>query len=183
MMEQGFALWITGLPASGKSTLARALKKKLADYGINIQVLESDAVRKVLTPEPTYSSAERDRFYSSLLYIGKLLIDNGVNVIFDATANLRKYREMAKKAIPKFAEIYLDTPLEICMERDPKGIYKKGKDGRSSTVPGLQSTYEKPLNPEITLHGDKNSPDYMVEKILEMLSEKKFTPKIGCLKN
>ena len=82
MTEPGWAIWITGLPASGKSYLSRALKGKLSDIGVQVQILESDVLRKVLTPKPTYGQEERDTFYNALVYIGRLLVNNGVNVIW-----------------------------------------------------------------------------------------------------
>jgi adenylylsulfate kinase len=148
---EGFAVWITGLPASGKSSITRELMKKLDALGVPMVVLESDKMRKILTPEPTYSEKEREQFYRAIVLIGELITRSGMNVIFDATANQRGYRDHARSLIRKFVEVYVDCPLEICMKRDPKGIYGRAMSGKAMTVPGVQASYEPPLHPEITL--------------------------------
>lgn len=152
-MIPGWAVWITGLPASGKSTLARAVASKLEDMGVRVQVLESDELRRVLTPRAGYSDEERETFYNAMVYIGVLLTSNGVNVLFDATANRRRWREKAREEIPRFMEIHVDTPLEVCRKRDPKGIYRKADQGRADTVPGAQEIYEAPKDPELRVGG------------------------------
>lgn len=172
-MKKGWAIWITGLPASGKTTVAKLLREKLREEEIKVQVLESDELRKILTPDPTYGSQERSIFYNSIVYIGTLLTDNGVNVIFDAVANRRKWREKARKNIKQFVEVYVDTPLAVCMERDPKGIYEKAEKGKASTVPGLQAGYERPENPEVVVDGT-DDPGKAAEKILKVMKENEF---------
>jgi adenylylsulfate kinase len=150
-MTPAFGLWITGLPASGKSSITRALVDELASRGVRVVVLESDVLRQVLTPQPTYSDAERQTFYRAMVYIGSLLVSHGVPVIFDATANRRAYRAAAREAIDHFMEIYVDTPLAVCMARDPKGIYARAVSGEASTVPGAQASYEPPDRPELVV--------------------------------
>lgn len=168
-MNTGFAVWVTGLPASGKSTMTSALIEKLEALGVNVAVLESDVLRKVFTPKPRYDEEEREIFYQSMLYVGQLLTQHGVSVIFDATANRRAYRAAARAVIPHFLEVFLDSPLSICMARDPKGIYKKGREGAASTVPGLQSAYEPPENPELVIQGGEENPESGAQKVIEVL--------------
>ena len=146
-----FAIWITGLPASGKSTIVSALKPQLEGLGLTVEVLESDEVRQVITPIPTYSEAERDLFYRALAFIGQKLVAHGVTVVFDATASRRVYRDFAKSVIPRFIEVAVECPLTTCIERDRKGTYRKGQQGESLTVPGLQSPYESPINPDLRI--------------------------------
>jgi adenylylsulfate kinase len=98
-------VWITGLPASGKSTLAAALKAQLAAHGVDEAVLESDVLRRIFTVHPRYDEAERDVFYRQIAYVGELLVEHGVPVIFDATANRRLYRDRARREIPRFIEV------------------------------------------------------------------------------
>jgi adenylylsulfate kinase len=169
-MKEGWALWVTGLPASGKSSLTQALVKKLNDLEVKVEVLESDNVREVLTPKPTYSSEERDRFYKSLVYIGELLTRNGVNVIFDATANKSKWRIATRENIPRFMEVFVDTPLEVCKMRDPKGIYEAAEKGEAKHVPGEQEAYERPERPEVRVDGTK-SPNINALKVLEVMKK------------
>jgi adenylylsulfate kinase len=168
----GFAIWITGLPASGKTATARELRKMLQEnYNIRCASLESDALRRVLTPEPSYSLKERDWFYSVLLFIGELLIKNGVNVLFDATANRRAYRDHARQSLGRFLEVYIRCPLEVCMARDPKGIYRKASMGETATAPGVQDVYEEPLSPEVIIDSDKVGPQKGAERIVEKMKQ------------
>ncbi|MEM3440511.1 MAG: adenylyl-sulfate kinase [Candidatus Bathyarchaeia archaeon] len=169
---KGWAIWITGLPSSGKSTIARALAERLAGLGIRCQILESDELRRVITPNPTYSQGERDLFYGIMAYIGKLLSDNGANVIFDATANKRAYRDRARREIGKFMEVYVKCPLKVCMERDAKGIYRMGVEGSASNVPGLQADYEEPIEPDVVVESDKMDPGACAGAILEAMIAK-----------
>lgn len=171
---KAFAVWITGLPASGKSTLARAVADRLARQGMRVQVLESDALRKVLTPQPTYSEQERDQFYASLAYIGTLLVRNGVSVVFDATAPKRFHREGARRQIPRFLEVFVRCPLEVCIRRDPKGIYRKGQSGETATVPGLQVPYEEPEQPDVTVDGSALDAEAAAQEVMEALRERKW---------
>lgn len=170
-----FAIWITGLPASGKSVYAKYLAKKIKSKGIKVQILESDSLRKILTPKPDYSEEERNLFYSTMVYIGKLLIRNGISVIFDATANKRKYRDKARSEIKNFIEVYLKCPPKVCAQRDPKGLYKSAQTGKITTLPGIQASYEKPLAPEVIIHSDRESLEEGVAKILKIVCRLKST--------
>ena len=177
-MHSGWCVWVTGLPGSGKSVVSQGLHKLLKQKGIHAQLLASDALRKVLTPKPTYSLEERDIVYATLVYVAKLLIQNDVNVIIDATGNLRRYRENARKQIPHFIEAYLECPLNVCIQREtkrgktyqaPKQIYKRALKGKAPTVPGVGQPYEPPLNPEITINTTRHTPEQCAQKILEVI--------------
>jgi adenylylsulfate kinase len=163
----GCAIWLTGLPASGKSTIVAALIPQLQSLGRPVEVLESDTVRRVLTPTPTYSREERDLFYRALALMGARLAAHGVTVIFDATANRRAYRDFARSLIPQFIEVAVECPLELCMQRDYKGTYQRGRRGESSTVPGLQEPYEAPINPEVRIDTTKVTASEAAEVILK----------------
>ena len=165
-----FAVWLTGLSGSGKSTIARELVTALHWRGIEAALLESDVMRSQLTPYPRYDGAERDLFYAALLELGAFALGRGVPVIFDATANRRAYRDAARERIARFAEIFVDTPLEVCAARDPKGLYRAAREGKSATLPGLQAAYEAPLSPELTLRGDQGSPAESAGRIVAFLA-------------
>ncbi|HUI46690.1 MAG TPA: adenylyl-sulfate kinase [Nitrospirota bacterium] len=169
-IQQGFAVWLTGIPASGKSSITKELVKKLRELGIAVVVLESDEMRAILTPEATYGPEERDRFYRTLVSIGEMITRNGISVVFDATANKRHYRDHARSRISKFAEAYVRCSLEVCVRRDPKGIYHRAAAGETQTVPGLQSPYEPPLYAEITLDG-QDTPIRSANTILAALKK------------
>ena len=151
-------MWLTGLPGSGKSAIAKALVGRLHRRGVDPALLESDVLRTQLTPFPRYDEAERDMFYDVLARLGILLVEKNLSVVIDATANKRIYRDRARLGIPRFAEIHVDTPLEVCKARDPKGLYRQARAGKSSTLPGLQAAYEAPLAPELAVHGDRGTP-------------------------
>ena len=169
-----FALWITGLPASGKSTIVSALRPQLEARGLTVEVLESDEVRRVLTPTPTYSQIERDLFYRALAFTGQRLVAHGITVLFDATATRQAYRDYARGVIPRFAEVAIDCPLEVCMQRDRKGTYKRGQRGESATVPGLQVPYEKPVSAELAIDTTVLQPDVAARQILDFVSTRFF---------
>lgn len=182
MVETGWCVWVTGLPGSGKSTIAHALLEKLRDGGTHAQIVSSDMLRKVVTPNPTYSEEERDIVYGTVVLLAKLLTDNGVNVIIDATGNRRKYRERARQEIARFIEAYVRCPLEICIEREsrrkgfayqaPEDIYKRGFIGESKTVPGLGVPYEEPLKPEVTVESDKMTAKECADRIFEAIIDR-----------
>lgn len=177
--KKAFALWITGLPASGKSTLTKALAAQLTLRGIDAAVLESDELRKVLTPEPHYDDKERERFYGQMNYIGALLVRHGVPVIFDATGNRCAWRDQARRNIARFLEVYVQSPLEVCMARDPKGIYRQARDGQASAVPGLQADYEPPEHPDIIVDGDREAPESAAMRVIAKLIERDYLPRAG----
>ena len=162
-------IWVTGLPASGKSTIVSALRPQLEALGLTVDVLESDEVRRLLTPQATYSSEERDLFYRALAFTGQRLVAHGVTVVFDATASRQAYRDWARAMIPHFIEVAVECPLALCMKRDRKGTYQKGLRGESTTVPGLQSPYESPVNPELRIDTTKFSPQEGAKQICEFV--------------
>ena len=172
----GIALWITGLPGSGKSTVADELKKARPDFA----VLRMDELRKIVTPKPTYSDFERDIVYKALVYLSKKLTELEYDVIIDATGNLRKWRDFARQLLPRYLEVYLRCPIELCIQREknrietyeaPKDIYKKGDKGWP--VPGMVVPYEEPLNPEIVIDTGSTSIKDAVERILNELERLK----------
>ena len=156
-MMDGFAIWLTGLPASGKTSIARELERLLREKNVHAVHLESDQLRTELTPSATYSVEERDWFYRTIGVIARILTQNGLHVLIDATGNKRAYRDALRGIIPRFFEVYVQCPLDVCMARDPKGIYQNaGSDG---TVPGLQATYQEPTSPELIVDCEKSPQD------------------------
>ncbi len=176
-----WAIWLTGLPGSGKTAIAQKVRSILAEGGINVKVLELDKIRKFITPKPSYSEEERDIVYSSLVYMAKLLVESSKPVIIDATANRRKYRERARKEIDNFAEVFIKCSLDTCMERErrrkaeyaPSGIYKRAKE-EGATVPGVNVPYEKPENPEVTVDSEKMSVEECAEEVVAFINKKQY---------
>ncbi len=170
-----WAIWITGIPGSGKSALARAAADELRATGERVRVLELDEIRKTLTPEPRYTDAERDLVYRALAYMAWLLTDAGVPVIVDATAHRRAWRDLARAAISRFAEVQLVCRPEIAREREraradshaPRGIYERaGQPG--ATVPGVDVVYEPALAPELVLDSAAESVPAAAVRVAEL---------------
>lgn len=172
--QTGFAVWLTGLPAAGKTTLAEGVAEVLRGRGLTVQILDSDNLRDVLTPEPTYTAEERAWFYRVVAFIAQLLTRNGTNVIIAATANRRQYRGYARQVIERFGEIYVRCSLETCMDRDEKGIYEQALNGNATTVPGLQVPYEPPEDPIAVVNTEVTAPQEGVEHIVTRLEEGAF---------
>jgi adenylylsulfate kinase len=153
-----WALWITGRPGCGKSTVARAAAARLADQQLPVAHLELDAMRAVVTPHPAYSELEREVVYRALVFAAMALTRAGVPVIIDATAHRRAWRELARASIPRFAEVQLDCPLGVAEARErarapgaaPPAIYA-GAAAPGATVPGVNVPYERALSPELTI--------------------------------
>jgi adenylylsulfate kinase len=162
-------MWITGLPASGKSTIVAAFQPNLEALGLAVEVLESDEARRIITPLPTYSETERNLFYRALAFTGHRLVVHGVTVVFDATASRRIYRDFARSLITRFIEVAVECPLATCMERDKKGTYQKGRLGESLTVPGLQVPYEAPIHPDLRIDTTTMSPAVAASHILDLV--------------
>ena len=174
--ETAFAVWLTGLPASGKSTVGRALAAELGGRGIRAAVLESDVLRREITPNAKYGEAERDAFYATLAYLARVLVLHNVPVIVDATANRRAYRDRARKAIHRFLEVHVRCPLAVCQARDPKGIYRRGAAGTAQNVPGVSAPYEPPLTPEVVVDGERDDAAVAARRIVSALEKKGYLP-------
>ena len=183
-----WAVWITGLPGSGKTERAKELLKKLKEKNIKVEYLRMDEIRKILTPEKKYTEEERDHAYRVIVLLGKFLTENEVNVIIDATANRKVWRDLARELIPNFVEVYVKCPLEICVERESKrrddlvtsNLYKKSM-GRMKTgdkvnsvgqMIGVDVPYEEPEKPELIIDSDKLSIKESSDKIFQMINHK-----------
>lgn len=170
----GFAIWLTGLPASGKTTLAHALSHLLAQRGIATQVLDSDELRRTLTPNPTYSPEEREWFYDVITFLAELLTGNRVHVLIAATASRRAFRQAARDRIACFAEVYVKCPPEVCRTRDPKGLWARADRGQITALPGAGAAYEPPALPEATVDTGRYPAEEAAHRILSQLDEKGF---------
>jgi adenylylsulfate kinase len=144
----GVVAWFTGLPSSGKSTLAASVSGELRLRGIEAVMLDSDEVRRVVFPELGHGDADRTLLYGTLGRLAALLARQGHIVLVPATAHLRIYRDAARALAPAFVEILVDTELAECQRRDPKGTYRKDL----ALVPGIGVPYERPYTPEFVVH-------------------------------
>jgi protein-L-isoaspartate(D-aspartate) O-methyltransferase len=181
-----WAIWITGLPGSGKSAIAQAAAAELRARGEGVVVLELDHIRKDITPEPTYSDAEREAVYRALVYMAAALVDAGVPVIIEATAHWRAWRELARATIPNFAEVPLRCPLEVCKEREgsrqlghaPAGIYD-GAARAGATVPGVNVECEYAQAPELTIDTTAKSVAEAAADVVGMVRRVLRTARLG----
>jgi adenylylsulfate kinase len=162
----GAVVWLTGLPASGKSTFAGRLRDELRERGITPCLLDSDELRSIIGPQLGYSDGDRAVFYAILARLAAELSRQGQIVVVAATANLRAYRAYAREVAPRFVEVWITTPLEECRRRDPKGLYANAE--RSPYLPGVSAPYEEPLDPEIRSCGadDRVALEQVIQKAL-----------------
>jgi len=170
-IRPGFAIWLTGLPSSGKTTLAHALSRLLAEREIAVQILDSDDLRRRLTPKPTYLPEERDWFYNVIAFLAELLTANGVNVLVAATASKRAYRQAARERIARFAEVYVDCPPEVCRARDPKGLWGRADRGEITGLPGAGASYEPPEMPEVRVDTARYPVEESARQVLRQLTK------------
>jgi adenylyl-sulfate kinase len=167
--ENGFVVWLTGLPASGKSTIAQGVEKELRGRGLKVEDFDGDEVRRNLSKGLGFSKEDRDTHNKRIIYVCRLLTRNGVNAIVSLISPYRSTRAYAREQLPKFVEVYLKCSLEECIRRDPKGLYKKALAGEITNMTGIQDPYEEPLSPEVTLDTENDSTHENIGKVMQKL--------------
>src|SRR4030043_784860 len=185
MEKKGFTIWFTGLSCSGKSTLSQKLEGELRRRGFNkIEILDGDVVRTHLSKGLGFPKEDRDTNIKRIGFVCKLLSRNGVIAIAAAISPYREVRDYNRKEIGDFVEVYCKCSLNVCIERDVKGLYKKALAGEIKSYTGIDDPYEEPLNPEVALETDQETPEESVAKIMQKLEvlgylpaeEKVYTP-------
>ena len=173
LKQKGVVIWLTGLPASGKSTIARELEWRLYNMGKLAYVLDGDNIRHGLNSDLGFSPEDRKENIRRIGEVAKLFADAGIITITSFISPYREDRERARKLLKEgeFIEVYLKCPLEVLIERDPKGLYKKALAGEIKEFTGISAPYEEPLNPEIVLETDKETVEESTEKIISYLKE------------
>jgi len=166
---EGRVLWIVGRPASGKTTLARGLVALLRERGVATLWLDSDELRRVLTPDATYDEAERDRFYAALAYLARLGAEGGVTVVVSATGHKRRYRDDLRRVVPRFAEIWLTCEREALHERDVKGLYERALAHEIDNLPGVGAPFEPPTAAELVLDTTRLRPEEALAALVRWL--------------
>ncbi len=168
--NNGCVVWLTGLPGSGKTTVARLLEAKIRNMGLRIEVLDGDEVRKNLSPELGFSKEDREAHAKRVVYISKLLSQNGIITVVSLISPYREFRKYARDTIGKnFIEVWVKASVETCRKRDPKGLYKKVEEGKISNMTGIQDPYEPPLNPELILETEKEEPEASATRVIDYL--------------
>ena len=168
--KKGFTLWLTGLSGAGKTTLSEKLLPELQKRGLNIEVLDGDEVRTNLSKGLGFSKEDRDTNVRRIGYVARLLSRNGVGVITAAISPYAEIRDEIKAAIEAegidFIEVYLKAPLEVLIERDVKGLYKKAIAGEIKNFSGVSDTYEEPISPDIIIESDKETVEQAANLVL-----------------
>ncbi len=172
MNEQvGFTAWFTGLPCSGKTTVADAVADVLRERGYRVERLDGDIVRKDLTSDLGFSKEDRDENIKRVTFVSKLLSRNGIAVLATFVSPYRERRRKTREEINNFVEVFVSCPVDVCIERDVKGMYKKALAGEITGFTGVDDPYEEPENPEVILHTDIETLEESVQKVLSRLQK------------
>ena len=166
---KGFTLWLTGLPCSGKSTLAKAVEETLLERGLPVEVFDGDDIRTNLTKGLGFSREDRNTNIRRVGYVCDLLTRNGVVSIAAVISPYQAIRDEVRQTIGRFVEVFVDAPIEKLIERDVKGMYKKAIAGEIKNFTGIDDPYETPEKPEVHLHTDKESVEVSTDKIIKTL--------------
>lgn len=171
MEQQGFTVWFTGLSGSGKSTVSQLIAVGLREHGLKVEVLDGDVVRTHLSKGLGFSKEDRDTNIRRIGWVCEVLSRNGVVAIAAAISPYREVRDEIRGKIPKFVEVYMHCPLEVLIQRDAKGLYKKALAGEITHFTGVDDPYEPPLNPEVTCYTDgRETPEQSAAKVLTYLA-------------
>ncbi|MDP6049177.1 MAG: adenylyl-sulfate kinase [Candidatus Bathyarchaeota archaeon] len=169
--QKGFTVWFTGLPCSGKTTVADVVAERLKERGYKVERLDGDIVRQGLTSDLGFTKQDRDENIKRVTFVAKLLTRNGVAVLATFVSPYRARRIKTREEIGEFIEVYTRTPVEVCIERDVKGMYKKALQGEISNFTGVDDPYEEPEDPELVLDTSKESIEESVENVLKRLTQ------------
>ena len=169
--DEGFVLWLTGLSGSGKSALATLVAEKLRETRKYVEILDGDVVRKSLTKDLGFTEVDRKTNLERVTFVAKLLSRNGVATIVSFISPYIVSRENARKETTNFIELFVKCSLEVCIERDVKGLYKRALAGEIDNFTGVSHPYEEPPNPEIIVETDKEPLEESTEKILNYLQK------------
>ncbi|MGA3052702.1 MAG: adenylyl-sulfate kinase [Candidatus Korobacteraceae bacterium] len=162
----GLIVWFTGLSGAGKTTISEAVRTELLARHLRVEVLDGDAVRKDLSKDLGFTRAGRDENIRRIGYVAGLLARNGVIVLVSAISPYRAGREEIRRRFGRFVEVFVNAPLDVCVERDPKGLYKKARAGLLMNLTGVDDPYEPPISPEVECCTDRESVEDSVTKVL-----------------
>lgn len=167
----GFVVWLEGFSGSGKTTISRALAPKLRAAGWNIEVLDGDEMRQMFSPELGFTRKDREVHARRVSFVARMLARNGVAVLVAMITPYETSRQAARSVVgERFHEVWLRCPLEVCRQRDPKGIYRRSTEGSVTKMTGVDDPFEEPLNPDITVDTATQSVEQSVERILQHLA-------------
>ncbi len=176
--QQGFTVWFTGLSGAGKTTISVALEKILRARGVKVERLDGDVVREGLTRDLGFSKEDRDKNIERVTFVAKMLSRNGVGVLSAFISPYRAARDKVRAESTNFIEVFVSTPIEVCAERDVKGMYAKAFAGEIKNFTGVSDPYEAPENPEITIATVGESVEASAARVIRYLEEKNLIPRI-----
>lgn len=174
MDKRGVTLWFTGLSGAGKTTVTRILANILEERGYKIERLDGDTVRESLTADLGFSKEDRNINNKRMTFVAKLLTRNGVIVMVAAISPYREARNYARTEIRDFIEVFVKCPVEVCEERDVKGLYEKARKGEIENFTGVSDPYEDPVKPDIILETNKEKPEESAMKVVRKLEELRY---------
>jgi adenylylsulfate kinase len=166
---RGFTLWFTGLSGSGKTTISEIVEKELRNRGRRVEVLDGDIVRTNLSEGLSFSREDRITNVMRIGFVANLLTRNGVAVVVSAISPYKEARDQVRRRIIDFVEVFVDCPLEVCAERDVKGLYEKAFKGDIKQFTGVSDPYEPPAAPDLVLKTDQEEPRESARKVIEKL--------------
>jgi len=164
-------IWLTGIPASGKTTLALELKKFYEQKGLPIDILDGDETRKTLSKDLGFSPEDRKEHNRRVIFVAQILAKNGVTTIVPLISPYRETRANARKEIPDFIEVWVKASVDECKKRDPKGLYKKAMAGEIKNLTGIQAPYEEPQNAELVLDTEKHTVEESFKLIISTVKK------------
>lgn len=167
----GFTVWFTGLPSSGKSTLAKVLRDEIEKKNRHVEILDGDEVRLRLSKGLGFSKKDRDENIRRISYVAKIITRCGAVALTCAISPYKSIRQEARQEIQDFVEVFVDCELEQCIKRDLKGLYKKALSGEIKNFTGISDPYEKPDNPEITVNTSSETIEQSLKKIVSGLTK------------
>jgi adenylylsulfate kinase len=176
MSKKGFVLWLTGLCASGKTTIAKGLEQELKTRSCLVEVLDGDAIRTSLSRGLGYSREDRITNMRRIAFVANLLGRNGVVAIVAAISPYREARQEIRNNVENLLEVYVNAPLAVCEARDMKGLYAMARAGELLAFTGVDDPYEEPAAPDMICYTDQETPEESIAKVLAALEERELIP-------
>ncbi len=173
---EGFTLWFTGLSGAGKTTIAKLVEQELRARGMKVERLDGDIVRQGLTRDLGFTKEDRDKNIERVTFVAKLLSRNGIAVLCSFISPYRATRQRVREEVTNFIEVFVDVPLEVAIERDVKGLYKKALAGEIDNFTGISDPYEPPENPEIWIRTHEETPEESAARVIAYLEEHGYVP-------